>query len=394
MARIAFCANTSWNITNFRMPIIDALLARGDEVLVVAGPDDSEVQLRKKGCKVFSLSVDAKGTSPLHDLALMFKLQRLYARQRPDVILNFTIKPVIYGTLSAKSISIPVINTITGLGTAFIRNTWLTRVVHNLYRSTLPGAQPVVFQNEEDLALFRERGLVTKNPITIVPGSGVDLTRFRPTSMPQGVPITFLFIGRLIKDKGIKELVAAARVVRTTYPHARFQLLGSLGAANRTAISAEDISRWVNEGVIEYLGSTGDVRPYVEQAHCVVLPSYREGMPRVLLEAAAMGRPLIATDVAGCRDVVRHGVNGYLCVPHEAADLASKMRNFIDLSFSERQEMGAASRAMADERFDVSKVVDTYLGLIDVELARIGRTTDNRFIKQAISGKTIIPTIK
>jgi glycosyltransferase involved in cell wall biosynthesis len=384
MARIVFCANTAWNLANFRAPIIDALLARGHEVVVVAGRDGSEDRLRDRGCRVVSFSIDSKGINPLRDLALIIKLRNFYARQRPDVILNFTIKAVIYGTLSAKLIKIPVINTITGLGTAFIENNWLTHVVQGLYRWSLPGPQSVIFQNEEDLALFKKRRLVTTNSITIVAGSGIDLKKFQKVPVPRLGPVTFLFIGRLLRDKGVCEFVEAARDLATHYPGTGFQLLGPLGMANRSAISAEEVSKWIDEGTIEYLGTTDDVRPFIKQAHCIVLPSYREGMPRALLEAAAMGRPLISTNVTGCREVVRHGINGYLCVPRDAADLALRMRNFIDLPYRERQRMGKASRSIAEERFDVRKVVKTYLELIDLELVRrstareVGKTADIR----------------
>jgi glycosyltransferase involved in cell wall biosynthesis len=363
MARIAICANTTWNISHFRMPIVEGLRARGHDIIIVAKSDGSEAKLRAMGCEVIGLAVDAKGINPLKDLTLMLRLLQLYARKKPAVILNFTIKAVIYGSFSARSLGIPVINTITGLGTAFIEQTWLTSVVHKLYRLALPGSQPVVFQNEEDLALFRQRGFITSNPVTVVPGSGVDLLRFRWTPMPREGPITFLFIGRLLRDKGIGEFAEAARRIKSTYTNVHFQVLGPLAVANRTAIAEESISQWVEEGTIEYLGPTDDVRRRIKEAHCVVLPSYREGMPRALLEGAAMGRPLIATAVAGCHDVVRHGVNGYLCAPSDGSDLASKMRSFIELSDSKRTEMGQASRILAEECFDVKKVVEAYLGL-------------------------------
>jgi len=369
--RVLITSNTAWNLANFRGPIIAALTARGDRVIAIAGEDRSVAGLTQLGCDVVGLAVDSKGVNPLSDLALLFRLRRAFAAHRPDVVLNFTIKPVIYGTLAARSLRIPVINTITGLGTAFIKDTWLTRIVEGLYKLALPGPRPVVFQNSEDLALFKERRLVTDNPCTIVAGSGIDLQEFRARPLPKRGPVTFLLIARLLKDKGIAEYVEAAGIVRTYFPQIRFQLLGPLGVANRTAISKAELSNWVVEGVIEYLGETDDVRPFIKAAHCVVLPSYREGMPRVLLEAAAMGRPLIATNVTGCRDVVDDGVNGYLCAARDAGNLAFKMRAFLDLSWGERQKMGNASGAIAEARFDVRRVVKTYLDLIDAQI--VGR---------------------
>ena len=276
---------------------------------------------------------------------------------------------MIYGTLAARFSGIPTINTITGLGTAFIQGGLLTKVVESLYRLALPGPRPIIFQNHDDLSLFRQRRLVTNNPCHVVPGSGIDLREFSSSPLPDGNWVNFLIIARLLRDKGIFEYVEAARQIRQRDSRARFQILGPTGVANRTAIEKSQIEDWVREGVIDYLGETDDVRPYIANADCVVLPSYREGMPRTLLEAAAMGRPLIATDVTGCRDVVDNEINGYLCAPREAGDLALKMRAFIDLTSAERQKMGTASREKAESQFDVKRVVDTYLDLIDAQIA-------------------------
>jgi glycosyltransferase involved in cell wall biosynthesis len=363
-------ANTAWNLHNFRKPIIQALCKRGDEVIVAAGEDGTSKQLEHCGCKVVTLNVDSKGVSPARDLEFLFALRRVYGTYSPDVVLNFTIKPVIYGTVAARWLGIPVINTITGLGTAFIKDSWLTTVVEHLYKLSLPGASLMIFQNADDLALFRERKLVTTNPIALVPGPGIDLQEFRTVPVPKHKRIIFLLIARLLWDKGIAEYVEAARVVRKYHQGTQFQLLGPLGVANRTAISSSELSSWVTQGIVDYLGETGDVRPFIKAAHCIVLPSYREGLSRVLLEAAAMGRPLIAADVTGCRDVVEHEINGYLCKPRSAGDLAFKMRKFIELPAAERQNMGNQSRVIAQARFDVHCVVKTYLRYIDEEISK------------------------
>ena len=369
MARIALCANVAWNLAHFRAPVIEALVARGDAVLAVAGADDSVGRLRRAGCEVVELAVDSKGANPARDLVLALRLRALYARRRPDVVLNFTIKPVIYGTMAARLAGVPVINTVTGLGTAFMADTWLHAVVDRLYRMTLPGSGPVVFQNGEDMALFRQRGYAAAADCRLVAGSGIDLARFAVAPMPAGPGSAFLMIARLLRDKGVVEFVEAARLVRAALPSARFRLVGPLGVANRTAVAEAELRAWVAEGAVEYLGEADDVRPHIAAADCVVLPSYREGMPRVLLEAAAMGRPLIATDVTGCREVVEDGVNGFLCPARDAAALAESMLRFAALDDGARRAMGQASRALAEARFDVAGVVSTYLGLIDERLA-------------------------
>jgi glycosyltransferase involved in cell wall biosynthesis len=369
MTRIALCANTAWNLSNFRRPLIEALLARGDEVAILAGADHSLADLERLGCTVVALPIDSKGTNPVRDLMLQRQIKRSLGRHQPRVLLNYTIKPVIFGTRAASQLDIPVINTITGLGTTFIKDNWITRIVERLYRDALPRSHAVFFQNRDDLAEFTDRDLLRDVPTQIVSGSGVDLDMFASSPVAASKPDTFLLVARILKDKGVEEFVEAARLVKEHHPETRFQLLGPLGVANRTAISEADVSAWVKEGVVEYLGEADDVRPFIQQATCVALPSYREGMPRTLLEAAAMGRPIIATDVTGCREVVDHGSNGYLCSARDSHDLAAKIRQFIRLPHQQRQEMGKASRQLAEGRFDIRTVVNTYLHSIDQVIA-------------------------
>jgi glycosyltransferase involved in cell wall biosynthesis len=365
MNRIALCANTAWNLANFRRPIIEALLERGDQITVLTGVDHCFNDLEQMGCQTVALPIDSKGTNPVRDLLLQRQIKHCLADCQPHVLLNFTIKPVIFGTRAANTLNIPAINTITGLGTTFIKDNWITRIVERLYRDALPRSRTVFFQNQDDMAEFAKRDLLRAVPTQTVPGSGVDLDMFEPSPVASSKPDTFLLIARILKDKGVEEFVQAARLLKAHHPETCFQLLGPLGVANRTAISEADVSAWVKAGLVEYLGETDDVRPFIRQAHCVVLPSYREGMPRSLLEAAAMGRPIIATDVTGCREVVDQGSNGYLCNARDARDLAAKIRQFISLPHQQRNEMGQASRHLAQKRFDVRAVVRTYLNSID-----------------------------
>ena len=319
------------------------------------------------GVERFALPVDRSGLNPLTDLRLLLAYRRLLRRLRPAAFLGFTIKPNIYGCLAAGSLGIPAIPNVSGLGTAFIRPGPLQRLVTNLYRAAFRKAAIVLFQNGDDCRLFVERGIVQPGRTRIVPGSGVDLNRFAPASQPIGAP-TFLLVSRLLGDKGVREFVEAAGMLRQRLPGARFQLLGPIDEGNRTAIRREELDRWIGEGTIEYLGSTEDVRPYLANASAIVLPSYREGLPRSLLEGAAMARPLIATDVPGCREVVEDGVNGFLCAFRDARSLADAMVRFANLPTSEKEAMGAASRRKVQERFSEEVVIHAYLD----ELARIG----------------------
>ena len=365
MKTVLFAANSAWNLNNFRAAIIDALVARGDRVIAVCPDDRASRNLQDRGCSFHPVTIDPKGVNPVSDLLLMRRLRALYSKLDPDIALHFTIKPVIYGTIAARAARVPVLNTITGLGTAFIRQTWITHAVELLYRRSLAGPRPVIFQNPDDLAVFRERRLVTENPCILVPGSGVDVDAFPQLDLPDPEPVNFLMISRLLADKGIVEFVDAARVIRGAFPQARFKLLGPLGIANRTAIASDQVESWVREGVVDYLGEAEDIRPHVRGAHCIVLPSYREGFSRVLLEACAMGRPIIATEVPGCREIVIEGVNGFLCRPRDAEALAGAMHRFLDLDSGRQFDMAAAARARAVEEFDSRIVVGQYLDLID-----------------------------
>lgn len=363
--RVALSSNTAWNLYNFRRGLLQSFIERGWQVFILAPQDECAAALVEMGCMVVDCPMDNKGTHPVHDVATMITYWRLYRDIKPDMALHYTIKPVIYGTLAARALGIPCINTITGLGTAFIRETWLTRVVESLYRLSQRWPARVFFQNPDDQALFLKRRLVSPAVAERLPGSGVDLSRFGYSPMPQEQAPVFLLIARMLWDKGVGEFVQAARLVKAVYPAARFQLLGQVGVENRTAIQRSQVEAWVGEGVVEYLGETDDVRPFINKAHCVVLPSYREGTPRTLLEAAAMGRPVIATDVPGCREVLDDGVTGFLCRVKDPQDLAEKITQFLGLGSADRDSLGRAGRAKMEREFDERIVVARYLQAID-----------------------------
>ena len=283
---------------------------------------------------------------------------------RPAAFLGFTIKPNIYGTLAAKSLKIPAIPNVSGLGTAFIGGGPLERIVAGLYRVAFRGLRSVFFQNPDDQALFIERRIIRADQAKLIPGSGIDLDRYRPVPIPDG-PFTFLLIARLLGDKGVREYVAAAKLLRPTMPGVRFHLLGPLDEQNRTAIARAELDEWVADGSIEYLGPAEDIRPAIAQASAVVLPSYREGMPRSLLEAAAMGRPLVATDVPGCRHLVDEGVTGFLCEAKNAASLADALQKMVHASPAERQAMGETARKRVQAEFSESLVIRAYLDALE-----------------------------
>lgn len=363
---ILLSANSSWNIFNFRLGLITALQGRGFKVAVAAPADDHAAALRKLGIDLVPLAIDSSGASPVRDLRLLAGYYRVLRRIRPAAFLGFTAKPNIYGSIAAAALGIRVINNISGLGTAFIEKTRLTKIVSALYRIALKRSSTVFFQNRDDCQLFTAAGLVTPDQARLLPGSGIDLDRFRPSGQPRAAgPFRFLFVGRLLWDKGLAELVEAARMVRHAHPEVRFQLLGAAGVANRTAVPADTLQGWIDEGLVEYLGADDDVRRHIDQADCLVLPSYREGLPKALLEGSAMGKPVIATDVPGCRDVVDDGRTGFLCEVRSARSLAEAMIRMIACSAEDRQAMGELGRRKVELEFCQSRVIDKYLEALE-----------------------------
>jgi len=341
---------------------------------VIIAPQDpaAERRMRELGVERVPIEIDRAGLNPFTDFKLLLRYRSLLKRLRPAAYLGYTIKPNIYGSLAATSLGIPALPNVSGLGTAFIRGGGLQALVTPLYRIGFARAPAVFFQNEEDRDLFVGRGIVRRDQARVLPGSGVDLEQFAPASLPKGPPV-FLFIGRLLRDKGVVEFVEAARSVRREYPDARFQLLGGLDEGNRTAIRQPALDSWLAEGIVEHLGTADDVRPFIAAATAVVLPSYREGLPRSLLEAAAMARPLIASDVPGCRDVIEDGVNGYLCNVRDAAALADAMRRLASLPRTRQRAMGEAGRRWVQERFNEKLVVRAYLDILaGLEAAKPG----------------------
>ena len=363
--KVMISLNTAWNLVNFRAGLIRSLVAAGYEVVAVAPPDKYSPRLRALGCRFVPLPMDNKGTHPGRDMLLFWRFLRLMRKEKPQVYLGYTVKPNIYGSLAAHALKIPVINNIAGLGAVFIQEGWLTRLVRLLYRMALSRSVKVFFQNDDDRALFVSGRLVSEAITDRLPGSGIDLVQFVPMPLPSTAPVRYLLIARMLWDKGVGEFVEAARILKKQGLQADFCLLGFLEVQNPAAISRDQMNEWVNEGIVRYLGVSDDVREEIAQADCVVLPSYLEGTPRALLEAAAMARPIVTTNAVGCREVVDDGVNGYLCKPRDATDLAAKMAKIFSLSPSEREAMGLRGREKVERDFDEKIVIRKYLEAIE-----------------------------
>lgn len=363
---VVVCANLAWNLVNFREGLIRSLLAAGHRVLAVAPPDPAmEQKLAAMGCHFEPAPIDAAGLSPLHDFRTFLAFRRLIARHRPSAWLSWTIKPNVYGSLAAGLAGVPAFPNVSGLGTAFIRRNLLTRLVKGLYRIGFARAATVFFQNTDDRDLFVAEALVKPEQAGLLPGSGVDPQHWSPP--PGGRPGAgrFLMVARVVADKGVREYAAAAHLLRARWPQAKLRLMGPLAVANRTAISEAEVAGWQAEGLIDYLPAADDVRPAMAEADFVVLPSYREGLSRVLLEAAAMGRPIVTTDVTGCRDVVTDGVNGFLCAPRDAASLASALERAAACSDADWSRMAAAGRARVIAEFSPERLAKIYLQALE-----------------------------
>jgi glycosyltransferase involved in cell wall biosynthesis len=361
--RVWLAANTSWYVFNFRGRLLTELLACGHEVTVLAPLDAYSERIQELGARYIRIELDNAGTNPFRDSAVVWTLRSLLRSEQPDVLLTFTPKINIYGAFAASMAGVPVVANVSGLGSGFLRGGWLGRLMSLLYRASVRRAQWVYFQNEDDRDLFIREDLVKPERTERLPGSGVDVERFAPRTATRTVnsPFTFLLVGRLLWDKGVGEFVAAAREVRAKYPHTQFICVGPLGARNITAIPREQIQQWEREGIIRYFPETDDIRAHYALADCVVLPSYREGTSRVLLEAASMAVPLIATNVPGCRDAIEDGVTGFLCKVRDAPDLAARMCRMLELSPDERGAMGAAGRQKVAREFDERIVITRYL---------------------------------
>lgn len=365
--RILIASNSCWNLAHFRRPVIRALVERGHAVVAVAPADDHQAELAALGATVVPIDLRPGGRDPGADLRLLRDYRRLIVQHRPDVMMTFTVKPNIFGGIAARLSGVPAIATVSGLGSGFLGGRWLERLVRRLYRLGLGRAKAVLFQNTDDRDLFLRGRLVREGQARLVGGSGIDLDHFAPAApRPGDGPVRFLMISRLLADKGVRDYAQAAAILRSRNAGVRVALLGGPGGDNPSAVPLAEVERWHDDGILDYLGAAADVRPAIADSDCIVLPSYREGLPRSLLEAAAMARPMIATDVPGCREVVIDGRTGMLSPARDPAALADAMERMSATSAAERAAMGDAARLLAEQRFGERAVVESYLA----ELAR------------------------
>ncbi|MFN8437361.1 MAG: glycosyltransferase family 4 protein [Cytophagales bacterium] len=359
--KIAIFLNTAWNIYNFRLSLLKHLQQEGNHIICIAPKDEYTPLLEKEGFEFVNIDIKAKSTNPLEDVKLYFRLKKILKNHKPDVLLNYTIKPNVYGALAARNLGIKTINNVSGLGTVFLRKSFSSKIAIGLYKVAFRFPEMIFFQNHVDRRIFQIHQLVSKTQTDVLPGSGVNLEKFIPDYESHFDDThTFLMPARLLLDKGVHEYVAAAKIIKQKYPNVKFILVGKPDYDSGLGISREDLKSWIHQELIEYHGFTDNIKEYYHKVDCVVLPSYREGTAKTLLEALAMGKPIITTNTPGCRETVDIGVNGFLCKVKDVNSLADALQRFINLDNIERQLMAQASRKKAEQEFDENFVINKY----------------------------------
>lgn len=360
--KIMFVANYMWDIYIFRGGVLRALIEDGHEVIAVA-PDDKRFDMEKEipGVKTIAIELNKRGMNPIEDLKLVNTLLKIYKKEKPDIIFHYTIKPNIYGTVAAKVAGIPAIAIMTGLGYSFVQDNLVSKIAVAMYKVSLKFAKEIWVLNEDDKKTILEKGIGREENIFILPGEGVDTQRFHPMPKERKDDNTvFLMVARAFVDKGFKEYENAARLLITKgYKNVEFWYLGALGDGV-SGINGEYMDGLVKEGVLKYLGTTNTPENIMKEVDCIVLPSYREGISKTLMEGAAMGKPLIATDVTGCKEIIDDGKTGFLVKVKDYEDLADKMIKFLNMGVEKREKMGILGRKKILNEFDEKRIVNIY----------------------------------
>jgi glycosyltransferase involved in cell wall biosynthesis len=364
--KIAVIENGLISTYTMREALMLQLIREGCDVYILTHTNSFVPQVEKMGLKV--VNVGSGNLNPSKVFKYIYNIRRALKKIKPDVCLTFSIRPAIWGNLITRELKIPTITNITGIGPLFISKSLVYRSARSMYKKALNKTKKVFFQNYDDMNLFLERKFVNISVAERIPGSGIDHNKFKPIILKEKDPDTFifLFIGRLIKDKGIFEYINAARSIRKKFPNTVFNVMGPFWTQNlkRNTITHSQLKNWIDEGVIDYLGEKKDVRKFIAEADCIVLPSYREGSSNTLLEAASMGKPAITTNTTGCKEIVTDGVTGFLCRVKDEHDLAEKMQQMILLPPNERNEMGKKARIKIIKEYDKQIVIDAYLKAI------------------------------
>lgn len=358
MKKVLILANHAITIYNFRLELVRKLVQEGYEVYLSAPYSELIEEIVNEKCIYREIELERRRTNPLKDYKLIWGYKKLIKEISPDIIFSYTIKPNIYGAFASKKSGIPFVANVTGLGSAVENNNLLSKFIVLLYRLSFKNVQTVFFQNEKNMEFFQERKIV-KNNAKLLPGSGVNLQHFKPIEFPQEENTNFVFVSRIMKEKGIEEFFEAISTIKVKYPKTQFHICGFCEETYE-----DRLKQLQDDGKIIYHGLVRDMREILKDMHCVVLPSYHEGMSNVLLEGAATARPLIATDIPGCKETMQENMGGYLVKVRDGVDLAAKMERFIKLPWEEKKKMGLTARRYVEEHFDRQIVVEAYMNEI------------------------------
>lgn len=357
--QVLLLANNISGLISFRKEVVEAILRAGHKVIISAPYDERMSELDILGASCVVTEIDRRSTNPFTDIRLLISYKRLIKQVKPDVVLTYTIKPNIYGGVASRLAGVPQIANITGLGTAVENPGLIQKIIIALYKVGLKKTKKVFFQNNAN-RLFCISHHMVPDCTEVIPGSGVNLVKFQPLEYPPDDVIKFLYIGRLMTDKGTKELFSVARRIREQRKDVEFHIVGGCEDSFE-----DELKGHVANNILVFHGRQTDVRPFIEQSHCLIHPSYHEGMSNVILESCASARPIITTFANGCKDAVDNGVNGLLAKVKDADDLFLKVEEFLSLPWNKKKEMGLAARAKVEHEFDRNIVVNKYLNEIE-----------------------------
>lgn len=362
--KVAFIANTTWNIYNFRKGLVQHFLEKGDEVFVLS-PEDEYVDVVKSwGVKWINTPIDGTGMNPLKDLRYLWRIISIFKKEKPDIALGYTIKSNIYSCIAGRITNVPLICNVSGLGTVFLVEGITGFIANTLYKISFKYAKQVFFQNEDDRQLFTSKIPLLDHRVGTLPGSGINLDEFPYSEVPLSMPVKFLMISRIIVEKGVREFAEAATHFKDD-DRVSFLLVGKLDESHSRSITLNELQEWVDKGAFNYLPHTDKVKELLNESEVIILPSYREGTPRTLLEGAATGRALLSSNVPGCREVVEDGFNGFLFEPKNSKSLLDKIKLYLSLTESEKRSLSRNSRKLVEDKFDENLVIDKYIDAID-----------------------------
>lgn len=364
MKKVLMLGNHEIVIYNFRRELVEKMIEEGYEVYISLPYGPKVEDLKKMGCKFIDTEINRRNTNPIEDIKLFMNYKKILKKVKPDVVLTYTVKPNVYGGIACRLTKIPYICNVTGLGSGYLNGGIVQKIVKNLSKLSFKRANKVFFQNTADMKLLIEENVVDVN-YGLLPGSGVNLNNYKVLPYPlEEDPISFNYVARVMKDKGIDEYLEAAKIIKEKYKNTIFNVIGMIDQPQYKEI----LEKYDKEGIIKYHGFQNDTIPFIQKCSCTINPSYTEGMSNVLLESAACGRPIIASNIPGCKEIVDEGINGYTFDVKDVDSLVSKIEVFINNTYEEKKYMGLSGRYKVEDEFDRRIVVDAYLKQIKLSI--------------------------